>query len=134
MIVESRAAADELTKLPVDLSSLTNLNRMANTPDPRDFYRISRVVLVPSLTENAASVAREALANGIPVLASQAPPWPDPATSAEPRPFFTVLVMLPSRSSQKLFLPMSRKMIRPVHDAKWSHRFSELGKTAHIVL
>ncbi len=70
LIVESRAAADELAKLPIDLSGLTNLNRMANTPDPRDFYRISRAMLVPSLTENAASVAREALANGIPVLAS----------------------------------------------------------------
>jgi glycosyltransferase involved in cell wall biosynthesis len=70
LIVESRAAADELARLPFDLSGLTNLNRMANTPDPRDFYRISRAMLVPSLTENAASVAREALANGIPVLAS----------------------------------------------------------------
>ena len=29
--------------------SLTNLHRMANTPDPRDFYRVSRVVLMPSL-------------------------------------------------------------------------------------
>jgi glycosyltransferase involved in cell wall biosynthesis len=54
----------------LDLSGLENLHRMANTPDPRDFYRISRVVLVPSLFENAALVAREALANGIPVLAS----------------------------------------------------------------
>jgi glycosyltransferase involved in cell wall biosynthesis len=49
---------------------LQNLHRMANTPDPRDFYRISRIMLVPSLIENAALVAREALANGIPVLAS----------------------------------------------------------------
>jgi glycosyltransferase involved in cell wall biosynthesis len=70
LIVESRAGADELGRLPLDLSVLENLHRMANTPDPRDFYRVSRIVLVPSLTENAALVAREALANGIPVLAS----------------------------------------------------------------
>ena len=41
--------ADGLVGLPVDLSGLTNLHRMANTPDPRDFYRVSRVVLMPSL-------------------------------------------------------------------------------------
>ena len=44
---------------------------MASTPDPRDFYRVSRAVLMPSLwLENGAMVAREAMANGIPVLAS----------------------------------------------------------------
>jgi glycosyltransferase involved in cell wall biosynthesis len=70
LIVEGRAVAGELGRLPLDLSELQNLNWMANTPDPRDFYRLSRIMLVPSLTENAALVAREALANGIPVLAS----------------------------------------------------------------
>ena len=44
---------------------------MANTPDPRDFYRVSRVVLMPSLwRESLGRVAVEAMANGIPVLAS----------------------------------------------------------------
>jgi hypothetical protein len=40
---------DALARPPVDLSGLTNLSRIANTPDPRDFYRVSRVVLMPSL-------------------------------------------------------------------------------------
>ncbi len=44
---------------------------MANTPDPRDFYRVSRVVLMPSLwREPLGRVPIEAMANGIPVLAS----------------------------------------------------------------
>ena len=44
---------------------------MANTPDPRDFYRVSRAVLVPSLwRESLGRVPIEAMANGIPVLAS----------------------------------------------------------------
>jgi glycosyltransferase involved in cell wall biosynthesis len=44
---------------------------MANTPDPRDFCRVSRAVLVPSLwCESLGRVPMEALANGIPVLAS----------------------------------------------------------------
>ncbi len=70
LVVEGRAASDAIARLPADLSGLTNLNRMANTPDPRDFYRVSRVVLMPSLwRESLGRVAVEAMANGIPVLA-----------------------------------------------------------------
>ena len=47
----------------MDLSALANLNRMANTPDPRDFYRVSRVVLMPSpWRESLGRVAMEAMA------------------------------------------------------------------------
>jgi glycosyltransferase involved in cell wall biosynthesis len=71
LVVEGRGKADGLAGLPVDLSSLTNLNRMANTPDPRDFYGVSRVILMPSLwRESLGRVPIEAMANGIPVLAS----------------------------------------------------------------
>ncbi len=71
LVVEGRGTADGLDGLPVDLSGLTNLHRMANTPDPRDFYRVSRAVLMPSLwRESLGRVAVEAMANGIPVLAS----------------------------------------------------------------
>ena len=71
LVVEGRGKADGLAGLPVDLSGLTNLNRMANTPDPRDFYRVSRAVLMPSLwRESLGRVPIEAMANGIPVLAS----------------------------------------------------------------
>jgi glycosyltransferase involved in cell wall biosynthesis len=71
LVVEGRGKADGLAGLPVDLSELTNLHRMANTPDPRDFYRVSRIVLMPSLwRESLGRVPIEAMANGIPVLAS----------------------------------------------------------------
>ena len=71
LVVEGRGKADGLAGLPVDLSGLTNLNRMANTPDPRDFYHVSRVILMPSLwRESLGRVPIEAMANGIPVLAS----------------------------------------------------------------
>ena len=71
LLVEGRGTSDALARLPVDLSGLTNLNRMANTPDPRDFYKVSRAVLMPSLwRESLGRVAVEAMANGIPVLAS----------------------------------------------------------------
>ncbi len=70
LVVDRRASTDELGRVGLDLSQVENLHRMANTTDPRGFYRVSRIMLVPSLIENAALVAREALANGIPVLAS----------------------------------------------------------------
>lgn len=71
LVVEGRGGADWLARVPLDLSSLENLNRMANTPDPRDFYRVSRAVLMPSLwKESLGRVAIESLANGLPVLAS----------------------------------------------------------------
>jgi glycosyltransferase involved in cell wall biosynthesis len=44
---------------------------MANTPDPRDFYRVRREVRMPSLwREPLGRVTVEAIANVIPVLAS----------------------------------------------------------------
>jgi glycosyltransferase involved in cell wall biosynthesis len=71
LVVEGRGTSETLARLPVDLSGLTNLNRMANTPDPRDFYRVTRAVLMPSLwRESLGRVPIEAMVNGIPVLAS----------------------------------------------------------------
>ncbi len=43
---------------------------MPNTPDPRKFYAVTKLILMPSLMENAGFVAMEAMSNGIPVLAS----------------------------------------------------------------
>jgi glycosyltransferase involved in cell wall biosynthesis len=71
LVVEGRGTSDWLARLPLDLSGLANLNRLANTPDPRAFYKVSRAVLVPSLwRESFGRVAAEGLANGLPVLAS----------------------------------------------------------------
>jgi len=72
LIVEGRAGAGWLERTGLDLSGLTNLHVMANTPDPRDFYRVSRLVLMPSLCrESFGRVAAEAMINGIPVLGSR---------------------------------------------------------------
>jgi glycosyltransferase involved in cell wall biosynthesis len=73
LIVESRArGADWLSQTGLDLRGLRNLHVMAHTPDPRTFYRVSRLLLVPSLWQEAfPRVAVEAMLNGIPVLASR---------------------------------------------------------------
>ncbi len=71
LVVEGRGQADQLAKLDIDLSGCTNLHRMANTPDPRDFYRVSHLLLMPSLwNESFGRIPVEAIINGIPVLAS----------------------------------------------------------------
>ena len=71
LVVEGRGNADWLGRLPVDLSGLRNLNRMANTTEPVDFWKVTRVALMPSLwRETLGRVAMEGLANGVPVLAS----------------------------------------------------------------
>lgn len=71
LVVEGRSQADGLADAGLDLSGLQNLSRMTNTPDPRAIYAVSRAVLMPSLwRESFGRVAAEALANGLPVLAS----------------------------------------------------------------
>jgi glycosyltransferase involved in cell wall biosynthesis len=72
LVVEGRGGADGLRRLPVDLSGLTTVRGMRSTPQPRRFYGLSRMVLVPSVCEDMyPRVACEALANGLPVLASR---------------------------------------------------------------
>ena len=71
LVVEGRGKADWLSRCDLDLNGVTNLHRMPTTPDARQFYAVSRVILVPSLCQEAfGRVAVEALINGIPVLAS----------------------------------------------------------------
>jgi len=71
LVVEGRAGADWLARTGVDLRGVNNMSLMANTPDPRDFYRVTKIMLVPSLfMESFGRVAAEAMINGIPVIAS----------------------------------------------------------------
>lgn len=72
LVVEGRATASRLQHAGLDLRGLNNLYVMAHTTDPRDFYQVSRLVLVPALRQDAVPrVAVEALINGIPVLGSR---------------------------------------------------------------
>jgi glycosyltransferase involved in cell wall biosynthesis len=72
LIVESRADTSWLAKTGLDLSQFDNLFLIANTPDPREFLALTRIMLVPSLwKESFGRVALEAFINGIPVVASR---------------------------------------------------------------
>ena len=71
LVVEGRCGADWLARTGVDLRGVKNINFMANTPDPRDFYRVSKLVIVPSLfMESFGRMAAESMINGIPVIGS----------------------------------------------------------------
>ncbi|HEV3261921.1 MAG TPA: glycosyltransferase [Gemmataceae bacterium] len=83
LVKEGRARADWLGRTRVDLSGQSNLYSMAHTPDPREFYRVSRLVLMPSLwLESFGRVAAEACLNGIPVLASKRGALPETLAEA----------------------------------------------------
>lgn len=65
-----RASTDWLNRTGAKLSA-TNLFRMPNTPDPRDYLQATRIMLVPSVwQESFGRVAAEAMISGIPVIGS----------------------------------------------------------------
>jgi glycosyltransferase involved in cell wall biosynthesis len=103
LVVESRGGVNWFSPTGLDLRGLDNLHKMSSTPDPRQFYQVSRLVLMPSLWwESFGRVAAEAMINGIPVLASNRgalpeilfgsgflfdiPPWYSPETRLIPLP------------------------------------------------
>lgn len=53
-----------------EISSLPNIEYMEPVDDIRDFYRRVRLVLVPSLSEDAGTVAQECALNRIPCIAN----------------------------------------------------------------
>jgi glycosyltransferase involved in cell wall biosynthesis len=71
LVVEGRSTLRQPYVDDLTLRGLPNVRTMENTPDPRQFYSVSKLVLMPSLwRESSPLVAIEAMANGIPVLAS----------------------------------------------------------------
>ena len=71
LVVEGRNRANHLRHLGVDFGTLPNVTLMENTPDPRRFYAVTKLLLVPSLwNESFGLVVAEGMINGIPVLAS----------------------------------------------------------------
>jgi glycosyltransferase involved in cell wall biosynthesis len=70
LIVEGAGKARFLSRLGIDLGGVKNLRIVPNSPDARGFLQVTKMLLMPSLMENAGLVAMEAMLNGIPVLAS----------------------------------------------------------------
>jgi glycosyltransferase involved in cell wall biosynthesis len=71
LVVEGRGTEATLAACGLDLRVHGNINLMAHTPDPRRFWGLTRIALLPSLWwENQPLVAVEAMINGIPVIGS----------------------------------------------------------------
>jgi hypothetical protein len=95
LLVEGAARTNVLAQLGIDLAGLKNVTIMPNTPDPREFYAATKLLLMPSLMENAGFVAMEAMTNGIPVLASNRGGLPETIGDAAP------MIMIPARYTPK---------------------------------
>jgi glycosyltransferase involved in cell wall biosynthesis len=92
----------------VDLRDVTSLHRMANTPDPRAFYRVSRVVLMPSVwRESFGRVAAESMFNGIPVVASDRGALPEALGTGG------VCLPLPAHLTPETRTPPTADEVRP---------------------
>ena len=71
LVVEGRGRAANLRETGIDVDALRSLRITANTADPREFYGITKLLLVPSLWNEAwPLVPAEAMINGIPVMGS----------------------------------------------------------------
>ena len=71
LVVESRATRKTLGACGLRPSDHPNIQIMPVTTDPRRFWRLTKILLMPSLWwENQPLVAVEAMINGIPVIGS----------------------------------------------------------------
>jgi glycosyltransferase involved in cell wall biosynthesis len=71
MVVESRGTRDTLESCGLNPDAYDNIRFMPNTADPRQFWSLTRIALMPSLWwETQGLVAIEAMINGIPVIGS----------------------------------------------------------------
>ncbi len=71
LVVEGRGSERTLANCGLDLRIHGNVSLMSHTPDPRQFWGVTRICVMPSLWwENQPLVAVEAMANGIPVIGS----------------------------------------------------------------
>ncbi len=71
LVVESRGTEATVAGCGLELKDHGTVHFMAHTADPRDFWSVTKVCLLPSVWwENQPLVAVEAMVNGIPVVGS----------------------------------------------------------------
>lgn len=108
LVVEGRGTVDWLGRTGVDWEGVTTVHRMANTSDPRNFYEVSRLVLMPSLwRESLGRVPAESLINGIPVLASRRGALPETVGDAG------ILFTIPAHYTPASRIPPTAREVTP---------------------
>jgi glycosyltransferase involved in cell wall biosynthesis len=95
LVVESRGTEATVAACGLELRERGNVFFMAHTHDPRDFWGVTKVCLMPSLWwESQGLVAVEAMVNGIPVIASDRGALPETLGGAG------IVLPLPERITQ----------------------------------
>jgi glycosyltransferase involved in cell wall biosynthesis len=95
LVVESRGTEATVAACGLELRDHGNVFFMAHTPDPREFWGVTRVCLLPSVWwENQPLVAVEAMVNGIPVIGSDRGGIPETLGSAG------IVLPIPDRFTQ----------------------------------
>ena len=111
LVVEGRATLDDLKRVD-GARSIRNLHFLKNGVDPRAFYSQTRVMLVPSLCEEAfGRIAVEAAFNAIPVLCSDRGALPEVLGDAAPT------LHIPPRITTTSRIVPTREEISPWLDA-----------------
>ena len=137
LLVEGAFKAGILPQLGVDLGRLPNLKVVPNSPDPRKFLATTKLLLMPSLMENAALLATEAMLNGIPVLASNRGGLPETIGQAGflfdiPARYTTETRAIPTEAE---VAPWVEAIIRlwddPSWYAQWSQAARDRGRLSH---
>lgn len=71
LVVEAKGTEADVAGCGLDLRARGNVFFLPHSADPRSFWRVARICLLPSLMlENQPMVAIEAMSNGVPVIGS----------------------------------------------------------------
>lgn len=102
LVVEGSSGREILANPIFGLEEVGNISFMSNTLNPEDFYKKARVIIVPSFfNESYARVVAEAMAAGVPVVASNRGALPETVGDAGlildiPRIYQPQTTLLPS--------------------------------------
>jgi len=112
LVVEGRGSERTLVDCGLDLRVHGNVSLMGHTSDPRQFWAVTRLCLMPSLWwENQPLVAIEAMVNGIPVIGSDRGGIPETLGDSG------VVLQLPDRLTPATRILPTAEEVRPWVDA-----------------
>jgi len=108
LVVESRGTESTVAACGLELRDHGTVHFMGHTADPREFWGVTKVCLLPSLWwENQPLVAVEAMANGIPVIGSDRGGIPETLGDAG------IVLPLPDRITQATRMLPTAEEVEP---------------------